>query len=274
MSYGSSEVLGGLLASLPAACTHAYVGVVADNLGEDPVHTMAVAAGLNYLALDNHGYGSAVNSAVNILPDSIEWLVVTNPDVTFRAGAIDLLISAAESDPRIGDVGPKIFDKNGSVYPSARAIPSLRNGIGHALFGRFWPSNPWTARYLRYDLSDATEARSVGWLSGACLLVRKSAFDEVSGFDESYFMYFEDVDLGYRLSSAGYLNVYHPLAEIVHTGAHSTEGESKRMIDEHHKSARLFISRKYPGRSLAPLRLLLGIGLYLRSLIEQLSNRA
>ncbi len=79
-----------------------------------------------------------------------------------------------------------------------------------------------------------------------------AAFDELGGFDDGYFMYFEDVDLGYRLSKAGYRNVYEPSEVVNHSGAHSTSVESERMIEAHHESARRFLQRKYPGPLLWP----------------------
>src|SRR5690606_10093760 len=106
-------------------------------------------------------------------------------------------------------LGPRVLNEDGTTYPSARAVPSLRTGVGHALFTNLWTANPWSRRY-RDDLAPADEARDAGWLSGSCVLVRRRAFDELGGFDEGYFMYFEDVDLGYRLGKAGYRNVYEP----------------------------------------------------------------
>ncbi len=95
------------------------------------------------------------------------------------------------------------------MYPSARHLPSLIRGGMHAVIGPLWRSNPWTAAY-RQDRLEPSE-RPVGWLSGSCLLLRGAAFDEVGGFDERYFMYMEDVDLGDRLGKAGWQNVYVPV---------------------------------------------------------------
>ncbi|MBC7724663.1 MAG: glycosyltransferase family 2 protein, partial [Burkholderiaceae bacterium] len=105
------------------------------------------------------------------------------------------------------------------------------------------------------------------WLSGACFLVRRSAFDSLGGFDPGFFMYFEDVDLGHRLGKAGFRNVYEPSATVTHSGAHSTTSDSGRMIEAHHASARRFLDKKYPGPALFPVRLALNIGLRLRAQI-------
>jgi N-acetylglucosaminyl-diphospho-decaprenol L-rhamnosyltransferase len=98
-------------------------------------------------------------------------------------------------------------------------------------------------------------------------------FDTLGGFDEHYFMYFEDVDLGYRIGKVGFRNVYEPAAVVTHTGAHSTNSESARMVAVHHDSAQTFLNKKYAGAILWPLRVGLGFGLRFRSAIVQRNLR-
>ena len=132
-----------------------------------------------------------------------------------------------------------------------------------------WPANPWTRRYRR-ETGARLVTRDAGWLSGAFLMVRRTVLDELNGFDESYFMYFEDVDLGYRIGKLGLRNVYEPAAVVIHTGAHSTRGgESARMIRAHHDSAKRFLFKKYGGPFLWPVRAVLAVGLGVRARIEQ-----
>ena len=265
VSYGSSDVLPGFLDSIGRGSSLPLITVVVDNKAADaPVDGIARARGAQYLPrADNRGYGDGMNAGVRALPAEVEWVLISNPDVQLGEGAIDTLVAAGESDPRIGSVGPAIITDD-EIYPSARAVPSLRVGIGHALFANIWTGNPWTRAYKK-ESESAPVRRDAGWLSGASVLVRRSAFEKLGGFDTDYFMYFEDVDLGYRLGKAGYRNVYEPAATVIHTGAHSTEGESARMIQAHHDSARVFLSKKYRGWYLWPVRFVLGIGLSLRS---------
>src|SRR5205823_13831633 len=124
-------------------------------------------------------------------------VVVGKPDVEWAEGSRDGLLAAAGRGPRGGAFGPLIREPDGGVYPSGRLLPSLGRGAGHAVFGKVWPSNPWTRSYRQSEA--ATAERTAGWLSGSCLLLRRTAFDSVGGFDPRYFMYFEDVDLGERL---------------------------------------------------------------------------
>lgn len=246
VAFRSDRVLGDLLASVPAASSSPVHVVVVDNLPSEGAGARRLSEqhGARYLPLsDNPGYGGGMNAGVTSLPDSVEWVLVCNPDLELGAGSIDALVAVGDSDPTIGSVGPAVLNTDRSIYPSARSVPSLRTGVGHALFVTVWQQNPWTTRY-RHD-SDTAEQRDAGWLSGACVLVRRSAFDALGGFDEGYFMYFEDVDLGYRLGRAGWRNVYAPQAQVIHTGAHATTTESERMIRAHHASARRFLTRKY-----------------------------
>lgn len=265
VGYGSELQLEPFFDSLPEASSVPLQAIVADNLPSSAgTERIAREHGVEYLPLPaNPGYGGAVNAASKQLSDDVGWILVSNPDVVLAPGVIDALVATAASDSRIGSVGPLIRNADGSVYPSARTLPSLRTGVGHALFARIWPENPWTRQYHAAD--QAVETRDAGWLSGACVLIRRSAFESIGGFDEEFFMYFEDVDLGFRLAHAGWRNVYEPSAEVLHTGAHSTGGDSSQaMLQAHHRSARRFIEKKYAHPLLFPLRAGLSLGLGIR----------
>ena len=276
VSYGSELVLDDFFDTLGAATGHDLTVVLADNkaIPGSRVEEIANSHGAHYLPIrSNAGYGGAINAAAATLPRSIEWILISNPDVTFQERAIDNLVARGDSDPRIGSVGPAILTAEGQVYPSARAIPSLRNGIGHALLAGFWRGNPWSAAYRNDDADPSRRRKEVGWLSGACLLVRRAAFDHIGGFDAEFFMYFEDVDLGYRLGKIGFTNVYEPAAVVTHTGAHSTSTEPGSMLSAHHESAKRFLAKKYSSPLLWPVRVILSAGLTARSWILERKNR-
>jgi N-acetylglucosaminyl-diphospho-decaprenol L-rhamnosyltransferase len=211
-------------------------------------------------SISNVGYGAAANLGVAAADE--EWVLVANPDIVFEPSALDVLLTVADRWPRSGVVGPRIHTPDGHLYPSARELPSLGRGIGHALFGWLWPSNPWTAAYRR-EHSDPVEG-SVGWLSGSCLLVRREAFREVGGFDEGYFMYFEDTDLCERVAKAGWDVVYAPSAVVEHRGGHATVSRADAMSLAHHRSAYRYLARRYSGLGWAPVRGALRVGLSAR----------
>jgi N-acetylglucosaminyl-diphospho-decaprenol L-rhamnosyltransferase len=262
VTYSPGQALAAFLDSLAAASSRPVEVVLADNGSTDGAPQQAAERpGVRVLDTGgNLGYGRAAN--LGVAATGTDWVVVSNPDVVWRPGALDELLAVADRWPRAGAVGPLIRTEDGEVYPSARELPALGQGIGHALLGTIWPANPWTRRYRR---EQQPVERTAGWLSGSCLLLRRSAFDSVGGFDPGYFMYFEDVDLGERLAAAGWLNVYAPSAEIIHTGSHATALNRQAMFVEHHRSAYRYLAGRYPGRRWAPVRLMLRAGLMGRS---------
>jgi N-acetylglucosaminyl-diphospho-decaprenol L-rhamnosyltransferase len=211
----------------------------------------------------NLGYGAAANLGVRELPPQINWVVVCNPDIRLEPETLERLLAAQDSLPRTGLLGPGVLDSKGEIFPSARAIPGIRIGVGHALFSKVWPRNPWTAAYLGNYTQE--HPRSVGWLSGSFLLINRDVFNAINGFDERFFMFFEDVDLGMRIKKSGHRNVYVPAARVTHSGAHSTSAHEKKMLLAHHKSAGIFLAKLYPHPLQWPLRAVLRLGLTLRA---------
>ena len=263
VTYNSTDAVTEFLASVPAAGATVGEVIVAENASAEAEETRAVAeaAGARFLLLPgNLGYGSGVAAAIDAAHDDYDYVLVSNPDVVLEPGSVDVLVEAADELPGGGSFGPKILTAEGDVYPSARQLPSLRTGVAHAAFGRIWPRNPWTVAYRAEREND--RRRNAGWLSGACLLIRPEAYRAIGGFDRSYFMYFEDVDLGERLGRAGWANVYVPDAVITHSGAHSASRNVKRMEKAHHDSAYRYLSRRYSGWYNAPVRLALRLGLW------------
>jgi N-acetylglucosaminyl-diphospho-decaprenol L-rhamnosyltransferase len=255
VTYSSGSHLDRFLSSLTVATDRPLQVVIADNGSVDgaPEEAIERYPGTRLLRTGgNLGYGTAVNRAAATLPADDEFVLIANPDVVWSPGSIDALLEAADGWPRAGSLGPLIRDPDGDIYPSARHLPSLVRGGMHAVVGFAWKNNPWTKSYRQQYLEPSE--RPVGWLSGSCLLVRRKAFDAIGGFDERYFMYMEDVDLGDRLSRAGWLNVYVPSAEILHDKGHSTGRDPGRNLRAHHDSTYIYLSDRHLGWWQAPLR--------------------
>jgi N-acetylglucosaminyl-diphospho-decaprenol L-rhamnosyltransferase len=264
VTYSPGEALPAFLSTLRTATTRPYEVVLADNGSDDGAPEAAVGQGVSLLRTGgNLGYGRAANLGASGATG--EWLVVANPDVEWTPGALDELLSAASRWPDAGCLGPAIRTPDGRLYPSARAFPSPGHGTGHALLGWAWPANPWTRSY-RAEQGTPAEGPA-GWLSGSCMLLRREAFEAVAGFDPSYFMYCEDMDLCRRLAEAGWSSVYVPSAVITHLGGHSTSRSAGVMLREHHKALYQYLSRQYSGPARAPLRALLAVGLLVRYLV-------
>lgn len=267
IAFNPGEELNTFVDSLISATNEVVELVIVDNGDRgELVDEVATRTGARVLRTGrNLGYGAGANAGA--AGAHTPWLIVANPDVVWQPGSLDLLIAAAGLHPDAGAFGPALLNEDGTVYPSARELPALSQGVGHALLGRVWPRNPWTRAYHAAQ-EHAGDERSCGWMSGACLLLRREAFEAVGGFDESYFMFFEDVDLGDRLGRAGYSNVYVPSAQVVHVGGTSWKNRPARMISAHHASARRYLFRRYQGWFRLPLRMAIYVGLRVREALE------
>jgi N-acetylglucosaminyl-diphospho-decaprenol L-rhamnosyltransferase len=269
VTYSPGSALTAFLGSLAGATHAGYHVVLSDNGSVDgSVETAATRPEVTLLRNpDNLGYGRAANlgAAAEPPPAQEEWILVANPDVVFEPGSLDVLVAAGGRWAAAGAFGPAIRTPEGQLYPSARAFPSLGRGVGHAVFGWWWPSNPWTRAY-RNERGAPAEGPT-GWLSGSCLLLRRGAFEDVGGFDPSYFMYFEDLDLARRLADAGWPSVHVPSAVVTHTGGHATQRDpavARRMLRAHHVSAWQYLSRQYSGWRWLPVRVAVWLGLKAR----------
>ena len=179
-------------------------------------------------------------------------MAVCNADLVAAAGTAGAVLERFAAEPGIGAVGPRVVDVDGATYPSARVQPSIVDGLGHALLGLWRPGNRFTRRYHERD-ADPDVARDVDWVSGASIWLRRSALDSVGGWDESYYMYVEEVDLCWRLRRAGWRVAYEPRGVVTHVQGASTAHRPLRMIVEHHRSWYRFADRRWEG----PRRLLL-----------------
>lgn len=265
VTYSPGATLERFLDTLEKATYRDLRVVLVDNGSTDGApEQAALRVGVELLRTgDNVGYGTAANRGVAMLGAEVGWVVVANPDIEWTPGALDTMLEAAERWDRVGSIGPQIRQPDGDVYPSARRLPTIRSGVGHALFARRWPGNPWTRGYYRQTDDDFVE-RPSEWLSGSCLLVRREAFEEVGGFDERYFMYFEDVDLGERLGAAGWLNLYVPSAVVTHLQGYATSRECVRMAAAHHESAYRYLSDHHRGPHWKPVLGMIRLGLAMR----------
>ncbi|MBN2176308.1 MAG: glycosyltransferase family 2 protein [Demequinaceae bacterium] len=271
VTYNPGGTLDRFLDSVATAGEGMSVTVVDSASAEKTAEETASRRKVGFLAMpSNRGYGAAANAGAAL--GSAPWIAVCNADIEFSPGALSVLVEAGEGSGDIGAVGPLIRNLDGTLYPSARPLPSLGTGMGHAVFGRVWPRNPWTRKY-RAGLDPEDGRMDAGWLSGSCLLVRREAFEKVGGFDEGFFMFMEDVDLGRRLGITGYRNRWVPESVITHIGGHTWKSDPAPMIRAHHASVRRYLSIVYPGAWRAPLRGLLKLGLGVRQRIEVAAAR-
>ncbi len=198
------------------------------------------------LALPNLGFGRGANAGVARLQQDgpLSAVVIANADTVFTDGSVRALGRYLAEHPDVGVAGPKVVFPDGRIQLSARSFPDIPTAIGHALLGLVKPDNRWTRRYRLTDW-DHTSERDVDWLSGCCIAVDTAAFDSVGGFDPAYFMFVEDVDLCWRLSTDGWRVVFAPVTEVVHAIGASVGRRRTRMVWEHARSLDRFFARRY-----------------------------
>ncbi len=266
VNYDGGLLLGSCVRSLLADTSAGAVEVVVvDNASTDgSASTVEALAQVRVIhAGDNLGYARAANRGIAAAGTAV--VAVLNPDTTVAAGSAAAVLARFAADSRVGAVGPRIDEADGTPYPGARSFPSLLDALGHGVLFFWWRDNPFSRRY-RQTGADPTVARAVDWVSGSAVWLRRDALDGVGGWDERYFMYMEDVDLCWRLGRAGWRVVYEPGARVVHLGGTATSRRPYRMLIEHHRSMWLYTRTRATGvrRIWLPL---LGVGIAARGLL-------
>lgn len=187
----------------------------------------------------NVGMGSGNNLGFQNASGS--FFLVLNSDTIVHQDAIRTLYQAICDRDDIGIVGPKLLNPDGSLQYSCFRFPKAYTPVLRRTFlGQFAPQH--LARYLMADFDHATN-RNVDWMLGSCLMIRASFFRSVGGFDERFFMYFEDIDLCRRAWRNGYRVVYIPNATVIHDHARGSARErwyiapfTSRLAREHIRS--------------------------------------
>jgi N-acetylglucosaminyl-diphospho-decaprenol L-rhamnosyltransferase len=236
VNYNSGDEVRGCVRSIFESTGDVGLDVViVDNRSVDGSAEAAVAAFPQTRLIRNdrnRGFPAAAN--VGMRQTDSEFVFLINPDAEIIAGTLAGFLKVARDHPRAGAIGALVRDPDGSIYPSARKVPTLTEGLVHTVLGYVRPDNRWTRAYKLLDWDRRSE-RQVDWVSGSSMLIRRAALDELGVFDERFFMYVEDMDLCTRLRRAGWEVWFSPELEIEHVGGTATAG-SRRMTFEHSKS--------------------------------------
>ncbi len=223
VSWNTRELLARCLESLSAEVERGRAEVwVVDNASSDgSAELVAERFGWARLiaAEENLGFGRAINLVAG--QTASEWLATANADIALRPGALDALLATGERDPRAGALAPRLVLPDGTTQHSVFAFPTVPYSLLLAT-GGFRLSPTLADRLAFVGHWDTERARRVPWAIAAFLLVRRAAWEEVGGFDERQWMYAEDLDLGWRLSRAGWATRYEPRAAVEHESSAST----------------------------------------------------
>jgi N-acetylglucosaminyl-diphospho-decaprenol L-rhamnosyltransferase len=249
--------------------SHSWEAIVVDNASDDPESAdLESLPGTRVIRnATNRGFGAAVNQAAQVTASPLLWLL--NPDCAVVPGAFDTLRRELDVHPECAIAAPQLLEPDGRLQASARGEPTAWTG----LFGR----NTWLTRYfptsrvVRRNLpagdlvAAGGESAPVDWVMGAAMLVRRSAFDAVGGFDERFFLYWEDADLCRRLRDRGYAVRYVPAARVAHVGGASARADSALATRAFHRSAYLYYATHVVPTPWHPLRLAARVALSLRA---------
>ncbi|MBI3549154.1 MAG: glycosyltransferase family 2 protein [Elusimicrobia bacterium] len=197
----------------------------------------------------NVGFGGGNNRALRSV--KAEAYLVTNPDVIVAPGSLRLLLERLLARPRLGVVGPRLRYADGRVQSSCRRYPTLLTVLVRGLLPeRLASSFGFMRRYLMTDDMLDRPTR-VDWMLGSCLLIKRDALLQAGGFDERFFMYYEDIDLCYRIAHAGWDIEHHPDVEWTHDYRRQSARVGQwRLRAVHFVSAMKFLLKHLPRRGL------------------------
>jgi N-acetylglucosaminyl-diphospho-decaprenol L-rhamnosyltransferase len=240
--------------------------IVVDNAS--PEESLSAVAGLPVRTIEldrNGGFAHGCNAGWRAgYGDHVLFL---NPDARLEPDALARLAAVLDGDPGVGAVAPRIAGDDGVLHWSLRRFPRPVSLFAQAFYlHRLFPRAGWTDELVR-DERAYEHAGSPDWVSGACVLVRRSTLDQLGGLDEGFFMYWEDTDLCRRIRDLGLDVRYEPAAVAVHVGGASAPRASLLPVLA---ASRLRYVRKHHGRGRAALE---RVGIALDAITHGIAGR-
>ncbi|WP_299524733.1 glycosyltransferase family 2 protein [uncultured Lutibacter sp.] len=187
---------------------------------------------------ENVGFSKANNQGVKIANG--KYVLILNPDTVVAEDTFDQILAFAKSKQNLGVLGVKLIDGSGNFLPeSKRGIPTPQVSFSK-LFGI---SSKSTGKYYATHLNE-NETGIVNILVGAFMLLKRTVYNEVNGFDEAYFMYGEDIDLSYKILNRGYQNYYYSNTQVIHYKGESTQKDVKNLV-YFHNAMKIFYKKHF-----------------------------
>ncbi len=218
VTYNSDNTIKSCLESVLAESNEMDV-VVVDNISTDK--TVQIVKTFSTIRLikseKNLGFGAANNLGVR--NSKSEYLLFLNPDAKVEKGSIGKLSEYLDTDKDTAVVGPKLQNEDGSIQQEMAKFPTL---FSQTLILLRMHRLPFFSKFV-YPEFDYTKTQEAEHLMGAALMVRRSVFEEVAGFDENFFLWFEETDLLKRIKDKGYKVIYNPDAVVTHLAGQSTK---------------------------------------------------
>ena len=227
--------------------------IVVDNASADDSVEMVRQAFPQVILIanaDNRGFTGGINQG--IVASRGRYVLLLNPDTEVLDDALARMVAHVDAHPDVGVLGPMLLNPDGSVQSSRRRFPTLATAFLESTPLQSWfPRHRLLCDYYVQDKPDDAIAE-VDWVTGACLLARREALDQVGLLDDGYFMYSEELDWCYRAKAAGWKVVYFPEAQVIHYGGQSSEQVKAFQIIYFNRS-KIRYFRKYHGALVAAL---------------------
>ncbi len=270
VSWNVRELVLKCLESVLASAERSGIGVetvVVDNASSDGTaeEISERFSSVELIANDeNVGLAKAVSQVAG--RSQSDYLFLLNPDTWLEDGALDRLVDALDRNPAVGLVGPAIVADDGRTEQPCRRFPRWYDFFWEStLLERFWPDSPSVRHYRCADLP-ADQVQFPDWITGAALIVRRSAIGSEAVFDTRFFMYSEELDLCRRLRANGWEVLYEPSAVIHHAGGRSSSQDDYLRNVRFHDSKATYMA-KHHGRHLELVfRLFIALSLTLSGL--------
>lgn len=220
---------------------------------------------------DNVGFGKANNQAFNLAKG--DYIFVLNPDTIIREDTLRVLAGFMAEHPKCGACGCKILDPDGSFSPtSRRSFPTPEVSLYRILgLSKLFPKHPKFGQYNLTYLSE-NETTTVDALSGSCMFLRKETLEEVTGFDEQFFMYGEDLDLCFRIQQKGWDICYTPDTEIIHFKGESTKKSELKYVRIFYGAMVIFMEKHFSSRYSKIFTTLLKSAVWIRAALAALAT--
>jgi GT2 family glycosyltransferase len=220
---------------------------------------------------DNPGFSKANNQAVQIAKG--EFILILNPDTVVAEDTFDICINFMNEHTDAGAIGVKMVDGKGNFLPeSKRALPTPEVAF-YKMFG-LASIFPTSHKFGRYHLSflSKEETNQVDILSGAFMFFRKKVLDEIGYFDETFFMYGEDIDLSYRVLKAGYKNYYLADTTIIHYKGESTKKGSLNYVRVFYQAMIIFARKHFAASRAGFFSFMINMAVVFRALVTVMLN--
>lgn len=246
-----SELIDSVNSINQAVGDYSYEIIIIDNHSPAKVPKDALKTHASLLIKNetNIGYGAALNQGAKIAKG--KYLLLSNPDIVFQKNAIYLMVDKLEKDSTIGIIGPQFLDSNKKIQNVGSDIPFLLESVfSFSILNKLFQNNQYSRKYFITNF-DRKKEREIPAIAGACMLIRKNIFNKVKGFDERFFMYFEEADICYRISKARLRVLYYPAAKVIHFVGRSSD--NKKWIEKTFEKSRYEFLKKYHGALLGTL---------------------